>query len=257
MALETDRSALATLQLFREQEGFSGDGEIVVLKALSGDQLVIPNGTMLLVAEFVREGPDLLLIGPDGDRVLIQDYFTLTEPPVLMTEGGAVLPPDLVVLLAGPAAPGQYAQTEGGGEPQPIGRVDEMVGTVTASRVDGVTVTLSKDQRGLHYSIEVDENDPDHLRVLPKIERGDLSGSSFGFVIERASWHEAERDDGTKAEYREVESVRLLDVSPVTFPAYGGTDVTLRAAGDPMGGTQSPPGHRLDGHDRAAGAARH
>ena len=65
MALETDRSALATLELFREQEGFSGDGEIVVLKALSGDQLVIPNGTMLLVAEFVREGPDLLLIGPN------------------------------------------------------------------------------------------------------------------------------------------------------------------------------------------------
>ena len=145
MALETDRSALATLELFREQEGFSGDGEIVVLKALSGDQLVIPNGTMLLVAEFVREGPDLLLIGPDGDRVLIQDYFTLAEPPVLMTEGGAMMPPDLVALLAGPVAPGQYAQTEGGVEPQPIGRVDEMVGTVTASRVDGVTVTLSKD----------------------------------------------------------------------------------------------------------------
>ena len=88
MALETDHSALATLELFREQEGFSGDGEIVVLTALSGDQLVIPNGTMLLVAEFVREGPDLLLIGPDGDRVLIQDYFTLSEPPILMTEGG-------------------------------------------------------------------------------------------------------------------------------------------------------------------------
>ena len=98
MALETDRSALATLELFREQDGFSSDGEIVVLKALSGDQLVIPNGTMLLVAEFVREGPDLLLIGPDGDRVLIQDYFTLTEPPVLMTEGGAIMGANLVVL---------------------------------------------------------------------------------------------------------------------------------------------------------------
>ena len=145
MALETDRSAVAALGLFGEQEGFAGDGEIVVLKAISGGQLVIPNGTMLLVAEFVREGPDLLLIGPDGDRVLIRDYFTLAEPPALMTAGGAMLPPDLVALLAGPAAPGQYAQTEGGIEPQPIGRVDEMVGAVTASRVDGTTVTLSKD----------------------------------------------------------------------------------------------------------------
>jgi hypothetical protein len=113
------------LGLFGEQEGFPGDGGIVVLKAISGGQLVIPNDTMLLVAEFVREGPDLLLIGRDGDRVLIQDYFTLAEPPALMTAGGAMLPPDLVALLAGPAAPGQYAQTEGGVEPQPIGRVDE------------------------------------------------------------------------------------------------------------------------------------
>ena len=65
MALETDRSALTALELFREQEGFADDGEIVILKAISGDRLVIPNGTILLVAEFVREGPDLLLIGPN------------------------------------------------------------------------------------------------------------------------------------------------------------------------------------------------
>jgi len=46
------------LGLFGEQEGFPGDGGIVVLKAISGGQLVIPNDTMLLVAEFVREGPE-------------------------------------------------------------------------------------------------------------------------------------------------------------------------------------------------------
>jgi len=36
VALETDHSALATLGLFGEQEGFPGDGEIVVLKVISG-----------------------------------------------------------------------------------------------------------------------------------------------------------------------------------------------------------------------------
>lgn len=70
--------------------------------------MVIPNGTILLAAELVREGPDLLLIGPDGDRVLIQGYFTLAEPPVLMKEGGAMMRANLVAPLAGPAAPGQY-----------------------------------------------------------------------------------------------------------------------------------------------------
>ena len=70
MTLETDRNTLATLELFREQEGFAGDGKIVVLRALSGDQPATANSTMLFAAEFVREGPDLLLIGPDGDKVL-------------------------------------------------------------------------------------------------------------------------------------------------------------------------------------------
>ena len=63
MSLETDRNALATLELFREQESFAGDGKIVVLRALSGDQPTIPNSTMLFAAEFVREGPGLLLTG--------------------------------------------------------------------------------------------------------------------------------------------------------------------------------------------------
>jgi Ca2+-binding RTX toxin-like protein len=118
----------------------------VILNAGGGDgRLVVPGGDMLLRAEFIPSGGDLLIVAPDGGRVLVLDYFSSPLPTVLMTAGGAALPFDLVAALAGPLAPGQYAQAEAGFEAPPIGRVDESIGEVTATRVDGTTVTLAKD----------------------------------------------------------------------------------------------------------------
>ena len=121
------------------------DGETIVIAATPSAALVVPRGTLLLVADFVRQGADLLLEGPDGARVLIKGYFALEEPPALMTEGGAMLSPDLVVRLAGPLAPGQYAQAGPAAEAAPIGRVSTVEGTVTATRADGTQVVLAVD----------------------------------------------------------------------------------------------------------------
>ena len=105
--------------------------------------LLIPNGNMLVVADFVRQGPDLLLRGPDGSQVLIRDYLGLDDPPDLMTVKGALLKAALVLRLAGPEAPGQFAQGDLALGTEPIGQVDDAIGTVTATRVDGTTVTLN------------------------------------------------------------------------------------------------------------------
>ena len=87
----------------------------------------------------------------------------------------------------------------------------------------GSGLKLKTDEVGLRYEFPVDENDPDHQRVVAKIERGDLSGSSFGFFPEKRIFIEEEDFDVVV-----VESVRLVDVSPVTFPAYTGTEVGVR-----------------------------
>ena len=108
-------------------------------------EIVVPGGNMLLHADFARLGDDLLITAPDGTQFVIIDYFGAAIEADLMTEGGSLLPFDLVSALAGPASPGQYAQSDEGIEDVPIGRVDESVGEVTATRVDGTTVTLSKD----------------------------------------------------------------------------------------------------------------
>ena len=38
-----------------------------IIDAAGQSNLVVPFGVMLLKADFVREGPDLLLIGPNGE----------------------------------------------------------------------------------------------------------------------------------------------------------------------------------------------
>ena len=123
----------------------NNDGQPIVLTIDGAETLVIPGGSFLLLADFVRQGGDLLLVGKDGTQVLIEGYFDLAEPPALATEGGAVIDADLAARLAGPLAPGQYVAAGDDIEEQPIGRVDETIGEATATRVDGTTVSLQKD----------------------------------------------------------------------------------------------------------------
>ena len=124
--------------------GADGTGGFTLLDANGVAELVVPGGPMLLRADFTREGPDLALNGPDGAQTLVQDYFVQHEPPVLLTEGGAKVGPELAAKLAGPVAPGQYAQAGPAEGAQPIGTVDTFEGTVTASRADGTDVVLGE-----------------------------------------------------------------------------------------------------------------
>ncbi len=117
-----------------------------VIAAAAGDgPLLMPSGASLSGAEFVRAGPDLLLVGPDGTTVLVTGYFTLAAPPALISAEGALLPADLVAILAGPAAPAQYAQEGALVADQPIGRVTDATGAVTATRLDGSQESLEVD----------------------------------------------------------------------------------------------------------------
>jgi len=90
-------------------------------------------------------------------------------------------------------------------------------------RVSSGTLRLSVDDVGLRYSIDIDESDADHTRVMAKIARGDLTGSSFAFVPERVEWI-----DTNERAVRVIKSVRLYDVGPVTFPAYEASTAQMR-----------------------------
>lgn len=85
------------------------------------------------------------------------------------------------------------------------------------------TLALSEDERGLRY--EIDPPATQYARdLLVSLERGDVDQSSFGFRVEEESW-----DVSGQTPVRIIRKVRLFDVSPVTFPAYPATTVSLRA----------------------------
>ena len=113
----------------------------------SGGEIVVPEFMDLFGAEFVRQGADLLLVGKDGTTALVKNYFASDlsngEAWPLVAENGGVLSFDLVQSLAGPAAPGQYAQAGPAGQGAAIGQVATGTGDVTATRVDGTVVTLT------------------------------------------------------------------------------------------------------------------
>lgn len=89
------------------------------------------------------------------------------------------------------------------------------------------TLRLSQDDIGLRFEADLDESDPDVQRLLPKVRRGTMRSMSFAFRIAKGgdAW---ERVDGQLQ--RNVNTIdRLVDVSPVSFPAYPETTLALRS----------------------------
>lgn len=92
-------------------------------------------------------------------------------------------------------------------------------------RVQSGTLALSADGIGLRYELTLPDTQSGR-DVAVMIERGDVSGSSFAFNVVKQSWVR-----GDDFDVRELADLDLFDVSPVTFPAYTGTSVGIRAAG--------------------------
>ncbi|MCB1314293.1 MAG: FecR domain-containing protein, partial [Sedimentitalea sp.] len=115
----------------------------VVLTAPEGAPVVIPDTHSLFDAEFARDGRDLVISNPGAPELRISGYFHPAQPADLQSPDGAVLRGDLAARLAGPEAPGQYAQA---GLPQgadPIGQVETVGGEASVQRTDGVREPLT------------------------------------------------------------------------------------------------------------------
>lgn len=96
------------------------------------------------------------------------------------------------------------------------------------------TLTLSKDQRGLAFELEPAPTQAGH-DALALVQRGDVTGASFGFKTKRDAWRQ---DAGVMV--RELLDIEVLEISLTAFPAYQQTDVSiaqrsLLAAGGALG----------------------
>jgi len=87
------------------------------------------------------------------------------------------------------------------------------------------TLTLMEDSQGLYFEIDAPDTQLVRDMVIGPISRGDVSQCSFGFYTIDDKW---ENIGGQVV--RTLLEVELLDVSPVTYPAYNSTDVAMRSA---------------------------
>lgn len=101
---------------------------------------------------------------------------------------------------------------------------------IPLGRTTAGTLHLASDARGLRYEIDL-PNTQSAREYYESVRRGDVSGSSFGFVVADGGkgqvWSEGRASDGSYFVQRDLTDVTLLDVSPVTYPAYKDTSATI------------------------------
>lgn len=92
---------------------------------------------------------------------------------------------------------------------------------VPLARTSNDTLELTQDETGLYYRAKL-SNTQAGKDLYEMIKRGDINQSSFAFMIGEES---RDADD-----VRVIDKVaRLIDVSPVTYPAYQAATVFARA----------------------------
>ena len=87
------------------------------------------------------------------------------------------------------------------------------------------TLSLSVDDKGLYGEITVNKNDQEAMNLYSRVIRGDVDQCSFGFEILNEEM--IQNSDGTVKFI--IKSLKLYEVSVVTFPAYQDTAVEARS----------------------------
>lgn len=89
------------------------------------------------------------------------------------------------------------------------------------------TMKVGPDQNGLAMSATIDiENNADARALKSAIDRKDISGMSFAFLVGDEEWTGLDTDMPT----RTIKSIsKVIEVSAVTYPAYEGTDIGARS----------------------------
>ncbi|MGB0039595.1 MAG: HK97 family phage prohead protease, partial [Terriglobales bacterium] len=93
-------------------------------------------------------------------------------------------------------------------------------------RTTNGTLTMRQDSRGLRFQNTLDRKTTVGQNVYQFVTRGDVTGCSFGFIVDEAEWSEGAQADGRTVLTRTIKKLRkLFDVGPVTYPAYEQTSV--------------------------------
>lgn len=98
------------------------------------------------------------------------------------------------------------------------------------------TMQMSVDQDGMGIRVDLDiENNAEAKSLYSAVARGDISGMSFMFTVDKDSWDDIESEHPT----RHIRSIgRVMEVSAVTFPAYSQTSIQARGLSEALDGAK-------------------
>lgn len=90
------------------------------------------------------------------------------------------------------------------------------------------TMKLTPDFEGLNIDfVKLDvENNSTARALFSAVKRGDLSGMSFMFSIDKEQWDDLESDHPTR---RILKIGSVVEISACTFPAYDSTEINARS----------------------------
>lgn len=89
------------------------------------------------------------------------------------------------------------------------------------------TMQLNVDDEGLKIRVNLDiENNSEAKNLYSAVKRGDITGMSFMFAVEKEEWEDLKSDHPTRT-IKEISTV--IEVSAVTFPAYDSTEINARS----------------------------
>jgi HK97 family phage prohead protease len=100
------------------------------------------------------------------------------------------------------------------------------------NNTENSTMQLIADADGLVMRADLDiENNVEAKSLYSAVERGDITGMSFMFVVDKDSWDDVDSEHPT----RHIRSIKqILEVSAVTFPAYSQTSIQTRGFSDAL-----------------------
>lgn len=87
-------------------------------------------------------------------------------------------------------------------------------------------------EKGMDIRVDLDtENNADAKSLYSAVSRGDISGMSFMFIVDKDSWEDLDSEHPV----RHVRSfAKILEVSACTFPAYEQTSIQARGLSDAL-----------------------
>lgn len=94
------------------------------------------------------------------------------------------------------------------------------------------TMQLTVTESGMDIRVDLDvENNPRAKELYSAVKRGDISGMSFMFTVDKEAWDDVD----TESPLRHVRGIRrVFEVSAVAFPAYEGTSIEAASEGDAL-----------------------